>query len=45
MLLFADDKVIISNTVDNLQKAVYTLNKIITEHGLTICTENKTDGI
>jgi Reverse transcriptase (RNA-dependent DNA polymerase). len=34
-LLFADDQVIISNTEDNLQKAAYKLNKIITGHGLT----------
>jgi hypothetical protein len=34
-LLFADDQVVISNTEDNLQKAAYKLNKIITEHGLT----------
>jgi len=26
----------ISNTEDNLQKAVYKLNQIITEHGLTV---------
>jgi hypothetical protein len=39
MLLFADDQVIISNAVDNLQKAVYTLNQIITEHGLTISVQ------
>ena len=34
-LLFADDQVIISNTEDNLQKAAYKLNQIITERGLT----------
>jgi len=34
-LLLADDQVVISNTEDNLQKAAYKLNKIITEHGLT----------
>jgi hypothetical protein len=33
-LLFADDQVVISNTEDNLQKAAYKLNQIITEHGL-----------
>jgi hypothetical protein len=36
MLLFADDQVVISNTEDNLQKAAYKLNQIITEHGLTL---------
>jgi RecA-family ATPase len=35
-LLFVDDQVIISNTEDNLQKAVHKLNQIITEYGLTI---------
>ena len=34
MLLFADNEVIISNTEDNLQKAVYKLNQITTEHSL-----------
>jgi hypothetical protein len=42
MLLFADDQVVISNTEDNLQKAAYKLNQIITEHGFnTIYTEIK----
>jgi hypothetical protein len=38
-LLFADDQVIISNIEDNLQKAAYKLNKIITQHGLTTFVE------
>jgi hypothetical protein len=41
MLLFADDQVMISNTEDNLQKAVYKLNQIITKHGLTISARKK----
>jgi hypothetical protein len=40
-LLFADDKVIISNTEDNLQKAARKLNQIITECGLTISVQKK----
>jgi len=44
-LLFADDQVIIADTEDNLQKAAHKLNQIITEYCLTICTENKIDGI
>jgi len=39
MLLFVDNEVIISNTEDNLQKAVYKLNQIITEHGLTVSVQ------
>jgi transcription initiation factor TFIIIB Brf1 subunit/transcription initiation factor TFIIB len=38
-LSFADDQVIISNTEDNLQKAVHKLNQIITEYGLTISVQ------
>jgi transcription initiation factor TFIIIB Brf1 subunit/transcription initiation factor TFIIB len=34
-LLFADEKVIIVDTEDNLQKAAQKLNQIITEYGLT----------
>ena len=30
----ADDQVIIADTEDNLQKAAYNLNQIITEYGL-----------
>jgi len=40
MLLFADDQVITCNTEDNLQKTAYKLNKITTEHGLTISEQN-----
>jgi len=39
MLLFADDQVMISNIEDNLQKAVYKLNQIKTNHGLTISAQ------
>jgi len=39
MLLFADDQVVISNTEDNLQKAAYKLNQIITEHCLTLSVQ------
>jgi len=39
MLLFANDKVIISNREDNLQKAAYKLNQILTEHGLSISVQ------
>jgi hypothetical protein len=35
----ANDQVIISNTEDTLKKAVYKLNQIITEHGLTLCVQ------
>jgi transcription initiation factor TFIIIB Brf1 subunit/transcription initiation factor TFIIB len=38
-LLFADDQVIISNTEDNLQKAVHKLNQIITEYDLSISVQ------
>ena len=38
-LLFTDDQVIIANTEDNLQKAAYKLNQIITEYGLTISVQ------
>ena len=38
-LLFADDQVIITNTEDNLQKAAYKLNQIITEYSLTISVQ------
>jgi hypothetical protein len=38
-LLFADDQVIIRDTEDNLQKAAYKLNQIITEYGLTISVQ------
>jgi hypothetical protein len=38
-VLFADDQVIISNTEDNLQKAVHKLNQIITEYGLTVSVQ------
>ena len=42
MLLFADDRVVISNTEDNLQKAAYKLNQVMTECGFnTIYTEIK----
>jgi len=41
MLLFAY-QVIISNTEDDLQKAVYKLNQIIIEHGVTISVEKTT---
>jgi transcription initiation factor TFIIIB Brf1 subunit/transcription initiation factor TFIIB len=34
-LLFADNQVTISNTEDNLQKAVHKLDQITTEYGLT----------
>ena len=38
-MLFANDQIIIPNTEDNLQKAAYKLNQIITEHGLTISVQ------
>jgi flagellin-specific chaperone FliS len=38
-ILFADDQVIMSDSEDNLQTAIYKLNKIITEYGLTISTD------
>jgi hypothetical protein len=37
--LFADDQVTMSDSEDNLQPAIYKLNKIITEYGLTISTD------
>lgn len=39
-LLFTDDQVIISITVDNMQKIVYKSNQIITECDLIIYVEN-----
>ena len=38
--LFPDDSFILSNRQDNLHKAVYKLNPIITDHCLTISVEN-----
>jgi len=38
-MLFAEEQVIIADTEDNLQKAVYKLNQIITEYGLTISVQ------
>ena len=38
-LLFADDQFIISDTEDNLQKAVYLLNNILKEYNLEIATK------
>ena len=38
-LLFADDQVIIADIEDNLQKAAYKLNQIITEYGLTVSVQ------
>ena len=38
-MLFAEEQVIIEDTEDNLQKAVYKLNQIITEYGLTISVQ------
>ena len=38
-LLFVDNQVTIADTEDNLQKAAYKLNKIITEYGLTISVQ------
>jgi hypothetical protein len=35
----ADDQLVISDTEDNLQKAAYELNEIITEHSLTISVQ------
>jgi hypothetical protein len=40
-ILFADDQDIISDSEDNSQAAIYKLNKIITEYGLTISTDQK----
>ena len=39
ILLFADDKFIISDTEDNLQKAVYLLYNISKEYNLEIATK------
>ena len=44
-LLFAEDQFMIADREDNLQRAAHKLNQIITEYGLTICTENKIGGI
>ena len=33
------------NTEDNLQKVVYKLNKMMTEHDLNVCRGNKTGDI
>jgi hypothetical protein len=45
-LLIAEDKIIIADTEDNLQKAAHKLNQIITEYGLTIPVQKtKIDGI
>jgi hypothetical protein len=38
----ADDKVTVSSTEDKLQKAVYKLNQVITEHNLTTSVEENT---
>jgi hypothetical protein len=35
-LLFADDKVILTDTEDKLQKAAHKLNQLVPEYGLTI---------
>jgi len=43
-LLFADDQVMIADTEDSLQKAAHTLNKIVTECGLTIYLYRKQNG-
>ena len=40
-LLLADDHIVTSNPEDNLQKAVYKLNQIITEHGLSTSAQKK----
>jgi hypothetical protein len=40
-LLFADDKLIISDTEDNLQKAVYLLCGISKKYNLEISTKRK----
>lgn len=41
MQLFADDQVMISKTEDNVQKAVYKLNQIMTEHDLAKYAKKK----
>ena len=38
-LLFAYHQVIIADTEHNLQKAVYKLNQIITEYGLSVAVQ------
>ena len=38
-IILSGDQVIIANTEDNLQKAAYKLNQIITEYGLTISVQ------
>ena len=38
-LLFADEHVIIADTVDNLQRAAHILKQIIKESGLTISVQ------
>ena len=40
-LCFADYQLVMSNTQDNVQKAVCKLNQIITEHVLSACREKK----
>jgi hypothetical protein len=40
IILFADDEVTMSDSEDNLQPAIYKLNKIIVECGVTISTDN-----
>jgi hypothetical protein len=39
--MFADGQVIISNTEGNLHKALYKLNEIVTEYGLTISAHKR----
>ena len=39
ILQFVDDQVKIADTEDNLQKAAYKLNQIITDYGLTISVQ------
>jgi len=41
MLLFADNQVITADTEDNIQKAAYKLNQIITEYGFKISVQEK----
>lgn len=38
-LLYADDQVIISNSEDNLQRGLYTLNKILKDFGMEISAQ------
>ena len=40
-LLFADNQVIIANTENNLQKAAYKLNQMITQYALTMSVQKK----